>query len=149
MNFKSILEAILAALPGVLIASLFPWIIERRSAWRDARYVLLSDFKALYETVERISKTPSSFNRFTFKFIFESEALIIKHYAKSFRTKRKKLHKLAEMTRKIQADLLLNEDYEELLLSLGQESIFFKDFLREVQFSINLLNILLLNPKYI
>lgn len=149
MNYNNILEAILAGLPGVLIAIVFPWIIDRRSAWRDARYAILSDFRALYETVESISRTPHTFNRYTFKFVFESEASTIKHYAKSFITKRKKLLILAEMTRKIQADLILNQEYEELLLSLGQDSSYYNEFLTEIQQRIYLLNTLLLNPKFI
>lgn len=143
------ISILLAGLPGVIIALFFPWIIDRRSAWRDARYSLLQDFKLLYESVEAISKRPNSFNRFSFKFAFTSEASIIKHYAKSFRTKRRKLLRLAEMVRKIPEDLLLNADFEELLISLGENSQYFNEFLTEVQQQISLLNVLLLNPKYI
>lgn len=149
MTSSDWISIVLSGLSGVIIAFVFQWIINRRSAWRDARFSLLSDFRNLYDSVEKISKAPHVFNRFTFKFLFESESSIIKHYANCFRLKRKKLLKLAERTRRIQADLLLNADYEELLISLGQDSPYFNEFLTEIQQRISLLNVLLLNPKYI
>ena len=145
MNHEVWINVLLAGLPGVIIAILFPWLIDRRADWRETRRSLMLDFKRLYDSVESISKVPHRFNGYTFKFLFVSESLIIKHYAKSFFSKRQRMMTLAEMTRKISSDLLLNSYYEELLLLSGEKSSSYNEFLTEVQQRISLLNALLLN----
>ena len=145
MDSKTWVNVLFAGLPGVIIAVFLPLFFDRRAAWREARRSLLLDFKQLYDSLETISRNPHKFNRFTFKFLFLSEASVIKHYAKSFCTKRRKLEKLAEMTRTIPSDLLLIDDYEELLLKTGESSGRYQEFLTEIQHRIHLLNVLLLN----
>lgn len=126
------LEVLISGLPGVLIALAVPYVLERKKEWRECRYSLLLDFKQLYSEVENISKKPNLYNGYSFQVLFKAESIILRHYAKCFFLKRKKLTELAEKMRRIQSDILLVYSYEELLLSKGESSPVFKDFLRDV-----------------
>lgn len=145
MDSEKWLNILLSGITSALIAVIIPMIVDRKKAWREARYKLIQDFQNIYMEVERISRNPHRFNAYTFNFLFESESIELQHYRKSFWFKKKKLKELEKKVLRIGKDMILNRGFEELLLRDGENSRVFNEFLSQMQYRITELGTVLLS----
>lgn len=134
MEFLSMIDgSIYAAIISLLVSISFSYFYGRRTEWKETRGLLLGRFNTLYRSVLKLAEQPRPENAQSLLFLFRQEVIFLAYIASSFRCQKNRLSKMEETLLRDHKELILDQEFETILLDSGLSSKEYPRFVESLQ----------------
>jgi len=107
------------AISAIFIAIIVPFVqivYERRHEWHDACELLFKSIGMLYEDIINLASSPNGVNHISYQYFIDQRQNLLIHYSNRFLLNKKKIKNAHDIIKNDLKELLLNVDYEELII---------------------------------
>lgn len=134
MEFLSKIDSsIYAAVISLLVSIAYSHFYARKKEWKDTKGLLLDRFNTLYQSVLKLAKEPRPENPQSLLFQFRQEVIFLAHISVCFKRQKDRITKMEKALLCDHKELILDEDFEEILLKTGMSSKEYPRFVESLQ----------------